>query len=101
MKNYKCMQSFYQTLLHSNSSVQLFLLSFNPLSNRIYSKVKSLVFLFCVQKLSVFAHYLICFSFLRGTHDVCPLLSKADPEARAGSPEGLAMSRVDCGLMES
>ena len=34
-------------------------------------------------------------------YDVCPLLSKADPEARAGSPEGLAMSRVDCGLMES
>lgn len=75
MKNYKCMQSFYQTLLHSNSSVQLFFLSFNPLSNRIYSKVKSLVFLFCVQKLSVFAHYLICFSFLRGTHGVCPLLT--------------------------
>lgn len=75
MKNYKCMQSFYQTLLHSNSSVQLFFLSFSPLSNRIYSKVKSLVFLFCVQKLSVFAHYLLCFSFLRGTHNVCPLLT--------------------------
>ena len=27
-------------------------------------------------------------------YDVCPLLSKAGPEARAGSPEGWAMSRV-------